>query len=100
MIRRIAVRGYKSLRDVDLELHPLTVVVGPNAAGKSNPLDAIGLLSGTAAEDLQSAFTGHRGDPIHSFTFDERGIDGSSVARRHPSASTPTSNCPRTPSSM
>ena len=76
MIRRIAVRGYKSLRDVDLELHPLTVVIGPNAAGKSNLLDAIGLLSGTAAEDLQSAFTGHRGDPIHSFTFDERGIDG------------------------
>ena len=76
MIRRIAIRGYKSLRDVTLELDPLTVVIGPNAAGKSNLLDAIGLLSRTAEGDLQSAFTGHRGDPLHSFAFDERGIDG------------------------
>ena len=76
MIRRIAIRGYKSLQDVDLRLDPLTIVIGPNAAGKSNLLDAIGLLSRTVAGDLQSAFTEHRGDPLRSFTFDERGIDG------------------------
>ncbi len=76
MIRRIAIRGYKSLQDVDLRLDPLTIVLGPNAAGKSNLLDAIGLLSRTVAGDLQSAFTEHRGDPLRSFTFDERGIEG------------------------
>ena len=76
MIRRIAIRGYKSLQGVDLPLEPLTIVVGPNAAGKSNLLDAIGLLSRTAQSDLQSAFTDHRGEPLRSFTFDERGIEG------------------------
>ena len=76
MIRRIVIRGYKSLRDVDLRLEPLTIVIGPNAAGKSNLLDAIGLLSRTAQGDLQSAFTEHRGEPLRSFTFDERGIEG------------------------
>ena len=76
MIRRIAIRGYKSLQGVDLPLEPLTIVVGPNAAGKSNLLDAIGLLSRTAQSDLQSAFSGHRGEPLRSFTFDERGIAG------------------------
>ena len=76
MIRRIAIRGYKSLQGVDLPLEPLTIVVGPNAAGKSNLLDAIGLLSRTAQSDLQSAFSGHRGEPLRSFTFDERGIEG------------------------
>ena len=76
MIRRIAIRGYKSLQDVDLRLDPLTIVIGLNAAGKSNLLDAIGLLSRTVAGDLQSAFTEHRGEPLRSFTFDERGIEG------------------------
>ena len=76
MIRRIAIRGYKSLQDVNLRLDPLTIVIGPNAAGKSNLLDAIGLLSRTVSGDLQSAFTEHRGDPLRSFTFDERGIEG------------------------
>ena len=76
MLRRISIRGYKSLKRVDLPLEPLTIVVGPNAAGKSNLLDAIGLLSRTAQSDLQSAFTDHRGEPLRSFTFDERGIEG------------------------
>jgi predicted ATPase len=76
MIRRITIRGYKSLQDVDLRLDPLTIVIGPNAAGKSNLLDAIGLLSRTVSGDLPSAFTGHRGEPLRSFTFDERGIEG------------------------
>ena len=45
MIRRVFIKGYKSLRDVDLILSPLTVIIGPNASGKSNLLDALGLLS-------------------------------------------------------
>ena len=76
MIRRIAIDGYKSLQGVEVPLEPLTVVIGPNAAGKSNLLDAIGLLSRTAGGDLQSAFDDHRGEPLQSFAFGEGGIDG------------------------
>ena len=44
MITRLRVRNFKSLRDVDLPLGPLNVLVGPNMAGKSNILDALKFL--------------------------------------------------------
>lgn len=76
MIRRFRVKGYKSLVDVDVELSPLTVVFGPNAAGKSNLLDAIDLLGRIAAEPtLDAAFARHRGTPLEAFTFGTGGLE-------------------------
>jgi ABC-type hemin transport system ATPase subunit len=37
---RMEIKGYKSSVDVRVELQPLVVLLGPNAAGKSNLLDA------------------------------------------------------------
>ena len=48
MLRTLAVAGYRSLRDVRMELGPLTVVTGPNGAGKSNLYRALRLLQETA----------------------------------------------------
>jgi AAA15 family ATPase/GTPase len=45
MINRIRIKGYKSLRDVVVHLSPFTIIVGPNAVGKSNLFDALVLLS-------------------------------------------------------
>ena len=45
MLKRIHIKGYKSLSDIEVKLKPLTVLFGPNAAGKSNLLDALQLLS-------------------------------------------------------
>ena len=44
MITRLRVRNFKSLRDIDLPLGPLNVLVGPNMAGKSNILDVLKFL--------------------------------------------------------
>jgi len=43
MISRIAIQNFKSIGDpgVDLELKPLTLLVGPNGGGKSSILEAI-----------------------------------------------------------
>lgn len=41
MLKRLHVKGYKSLVDVELSLAPLTLLIGPNASGKSNLLDAL-----------------------------------------------------------
>ncbi|MDX1745149.1 MAG: AAA family ATPase, partial [Halobacteriales archaeon] len=64
MITRLRIKGYKSLEDIELtDLSRLIVLFGPNAAGKSNLLDALDLLSFLAKEDtLIMAFQRHRGN--------------------------------------
>ena len=44
-LEKIHIKNYLSLRDVTLPFKPLTVLVGPNASGKSNVLNALGLLN-------------------------------------------------------
>ena len=38
---QVHIENFLSLRDVDLPLKPLTILVGPNASGKSNVLSAL-----------------------------------------------------------
>ena len=78
MLKRIHIRGYKSLEDVEVNLSQLVVLFGPNAAGKSNFLDALQLLSklGTS-RTLKEAFDPpYRGKPLESFTIGDTGIKG------------------------
>ena len=44
-LKSVHIENYLSLHDVTLPLKPLTVLVGPNASGKSNILSALGLLN-------------------------------------------------------
>lgn len=78
MLTRICVRGYKSLEHLDLCLGPLTVIFGPNAAGKSNLLDALQLLSRVGTRPTLGEAFGppHRGDALHSFHYGKDGIAG------------------------
>jgi predicted ATPase len=77
MLKRIKVQGYKSLADVEVRLQPLSVLFGPNAAGKSNFLDALQLLSRmVASRTVKEAFEPpYRGKPLESFTFGPSGLD-------------------------
>ncbi len=43
-LRRVQIRGYKSIAFCDVTLEPLTILVGRNASGKSNFLDALEFL--------------------------------------------------------
>ena len=75
MLRRIKIQGYKSLANVEVHLGYLAVLIGPNASGKSNFLDALHLLSRIATcRTLREAFAQHRGYPMESFTFGTEGI--------------------------
>ena len=79
MLKSLAVRGFKSLVDVGpIEMAPLTVFFGPNAAGKSNLLDAIQLLSRLATRPLPEAIEGPvRGRSLELFSFpDGEGLSG------------------------
>lgn len=79
MLTRIRIQGYKSLKNVEVRLSDLSLLVGPNAAGKSNFLDCLQLLSKLAtSRTIKEAFEPpYRGKPLESFTFGEQGIKGS-----------------------
>ncbi len=75
MLKRIRIKGYKSLEDVEVELNGLTVLVGANASGKSNFLDAVQFLSQLAtSRTVEEAFDfPHRGQPLDSFAVTQDG---------------------------
>lgn len=76
MIKRLKVTGYKSLRDMEVRLEPLSVIFGPNAAGKSNLLDALNLISRiVTSRSLKEAFEQHRGLPLESFYYGQQGFE-------------------------
>ena len=78
MLTRLHVKGYKSLIDVEVALKPLTLLFGPNTAGKSNLLDAVQLLSRLAtSRTLKEAFDPpYRGKALESFSMGEGGVKG------------------------
>jgi predicted ATPase len=77
MLRKIHVKGFKSLQDVEAELAPLVVIFGPNAVGKSNLLEAVELLSRIVlSRTLADAFDTPRGYPTESFTLPRTGLPG------------------------
>jgi predicted ATPase len=59
MIRRVDVRNFKALRNVSVDLAPLTLVVGPNASGKSSILEGLYYLTQLGS---QSSFDLIRGE--------------------------------------
>lgn len=76
MIKRLKIKGYKSLRDIEIKFEPLSIIFGPNAAGKSNLLDALNLVSRIVTrKNLKEAFEQHRGLPLESFYYGEKGYE-------------------------
>ena len=53
-ISKIRIRNFKCIKELDLELAPLTILVGPNGAGKSSILEALVLME--IAAKRQSSF--------------------------------------------
>ena len=66
MISKVAITNFKSIGDpgVDLELKPLTLLVGPNGGGKSSILEAIAVASQSELSGRLTSF-GSRDDTLH-----------------------------------
>lgn len=60
-LKRIKVRNFKSFADMDLELERLNVVVGANAAGKSNLVSMFGFLRDLCKSGLDGAVSAQGG---------------------------------------
>ena len=61
MITKIRIQGYRSLRDVTVELDPLTVLVGKNGSGKTNFVEALRTLAKLTGRGLSPQ------DVLHDF---------------------------------
>jgi predicted ATPase len=78
MLRRLRIKSFKSIQDQTIELPRMTVLFGPNAAGKSNLLDALQCFSRAVTErTLKEAFSPPlRGYPVEAFSFPPEGLPG------------------------
>ena len=54
MIKSIYIDNFKALNDFNIELHPLTILIGSNGSGKSTILQAIDLVCSLVKMDLRS----------------------------------------------
>ncbi|WP_281185336.1 AAA family ATPase [Trichlorobacter lovleyi] len=67
MLTRLEVNGFKTFEDLAIDLAPFTVIIGNNAAGKSNLFDVIQLMSSLATRDVTEAVKDMRGEPMELF---------------------------------
>jgi predicted ATPase len=78
-ISRVVLKNYKSLWECDVALGPITFLVGPNSAGKSNFVEALRFLSYALSSSLEQALDARNGfqsiihkgaDPSSGITFE------------------------------
>lgn len=79
MLTRIEIDGFKTFEQMELDVSPFVVILGPNASGKSNLFDAIRFLSQLASTDLRAACRGLRGEPHELFRRDPGGEPGKQI---------------------
>lgn len=82
MITRIEIDGFKSFVDFELDVPPFLVVMGENAGGKSNLVDALMALAGGLRPDdpLEVGAAGDRGIPAELFHQYEDGTRADSLS--------------------
>lgn len=63
MLERLRIKNFKLLRDVELKLQTTTptVLIGPNASGKSTIIEVLDFLARCATEGLERALVAHGG---------------------------------------
>jgi len=58
MIKKLRVKNFKALRDIEIELTPIHVLIGPNDSGKTSILDVLAALCRSVDHKLSQAFLG------------------------------------------
>ncbi len=88
-LRRVRIQGYKSIAFCDVALQPLTILVGRNASGKSNFLDALAFLRDVLEAGTVEAVHRHGGRQAILPRIGQRLPSSRSVSRRSSRNKTP-----------
>ena len=64
MIERVTFKNFKALRDVSIDLSPFTLIVGPNASGKTSILEGLRCLTQVMAWEEKEVFSGNAGPEV------------------------------------
>ncbi len=70
MLKHISIKGYKSIKELDLDLSPINVLIGANGSGKSNFISFFKLLNWMMKPSGQLQFFVARSGGADSFLFD------------------------------
>lgn len=62
-LSRIVLKGFKSIRECDLELKELNVLIGANGSGKSNFITIFRMIQQILARNLQ-LYVSKQGGPL------------------------------------
>ena len=54
MLEKIEIKGYKSIKDISLDLKPINILIGANGVGKSNFITFFSLVNNIYEQNLQS----------------------------------------------
>lgn len=53
-LSRLRIKGFKSIKDLDIEVRDINILIGPNAAGKSNLISFFRMLEAVTRQQLQT----------------------------------------------
>ena len=70
MLKHISIKGYKSIKELDLDLSPINVLIGANGAGKSNFISFFKLLYWMMRSPGQLQLFVGQSDGANSLLFD------------------------------
>ncbi len=73
-LKRITIKGFKSIRELDLTLSPLNILIGANGAGKSNLISAFTFLH-QMAEGRLAEYVATRGGADTIIHFGRKGTE-------------------------
>jgi energy-coupling factor transporter ATP-binding protein EcfA2 len=83
MLKKWRIRNFKSIKNAEIELAPLTVLVGANSAGKSSLLQSILLMAQNASQDAEIVTLSSRGSIFFNGQLVELGSTQECLHREH-----------------
>lgn len=83
MLKKWRIRNFKSIKSAEIELAPLTVLVGANSAGKSSLLQSILLMAQNASQDAEIVTLSSRGSIFFNGQLVELGSTQECLHRDH-----------------